>query len=119
MKMLPAFYQAHLQSQLSRVEYLLLTCRRRKLQRFLDIPQLTFEKLWFPIFKRWLNAEFEPTQVLHIAIDRTSWGSINLLMVSLIVDKRALPIYGELLAKLGSSNLAEQSYSTQPSVVPT
>ncbi len=84
MKMLPAFYQAHLQSQLSRVEYLLLTCliqvlqtikqvrlealatalplpiifesRRRKLQRFLDIPQLTFEKLWFPIFKRWLNA---------------------------------------------------------------
>lgn len=76
--MLPAFYQAHLQSQLSRAEYLLLSCliqllqtikqvrletlatalplpitfesRRRKFQRFLDLPQLRFEKLWFPIF---------------------------------------------------------------------
>lgn len=140
--MLPAFYQAHLQSQLSRAEYLLLSCliqllqtikqvrlealatalplpitfesRRRKLQRFLDLPQLRFEKLWFPIFKSWLTAEFEPTQMLYIAIDRTSWGGINLMMVSLIVDKRAIPIYGELLAKIGSSNLAEQKAVLSP-----
>ncbi len=140
--MLPAFYQAHLQSQLSRAEYLLLSCliqllqtikqvrletlatalplpitfesRRRKFQRFLDLPQLRFEKLWFPIFKSWLTAEFEPTQVLYIAIDRTSWGGINLMMVSLIVDKRAIPIYGELLTKIGSSNLAEQKAVLSP-----
>ncbi len=33
---------------------------------------------------------------------------INILMVSLIYDKRAIPIYGEILDKKGSSNLEEQ-----------
>lgn len=70
--MLPLFYQTHLQSQLSRSEYLLLTIllnllqsikqvkietlatalplpitfesRRKKIQRFLSLPQLTIEK---------------------------------------------------------------------------
>jgi hypothetical protein len=36
------------------------------------------------------------------------------MMVSLSVDKRALPIYGELLAKIGSSNLAEQKAVLSP-----
>ncbi|GCA81945.1 hypothetical protein MiTs_03964 [Microcystis aeruginosa NIES-2521] len=45
---------------------------------------------------------------LYIAIDRTSWGAINILMVSLIYDKRAIPIYWEILDKKGSSNLEEQ-----------
>jgi len=35
-------------------------------------------------------------------------GCINLLMVSWIKDKRAIPIYCQLLPKLGSSNLSEQ-----------
>lgn len=136
LKMLPVFYQTHLQSQLRRAEYLLLTClisllqtvkqvrlealatvlplpitfdsRRRKLQRFLLLEQLTFERIWFPIFRAWLKADFEPNQVLHIAIDRTSWGCINLLMVSWIEDKRAIPIYCQLIPKLGSSNFEEQ-----------
>lgn len=134
--MIPAFYQDHLQSQLSRAEYLLLTClisllqtikqvrlealatalpmpiafnsRRRKLQRFLSLEQLTFENIWFPILQAWLKADFEPNQVLHIAIDRTSWKCINLLMVSWIKEKRAIPIYCQLLPKLGSSNFEEQ-----------
>ncbi len=134
--MLPSFYQTHLQNQFSRAEYLLLTCliqmlqtlkqvrletlatalplpitfesRRRKLQRFFILPQLSFKNIWFPIFKSWLEAEFEPQQVLYLAIDRTSWGQSNLLMVTLIVNKRAIPISGQLLDKLGSSNLVEQ-----------
>ncbi len=136
LKMLPVFYQTHLKSQLRRAEYLLLTClisllqtikqvrlealaaalplpitfdsRRRKLQRFLLLEQLTFEQIWFPILLAWLKADFEPNQVLHIAIDRTSWGCINLLMVSWIEDKRAIPIYCQLIPKLGSSNFEEQ-----------
>jgi hypothetical protein len=136
LKMLLTLYQAHLQSQLNRADYLLLTCliqllqtikqvrlealaqalplpiifesRRRRLQRFLSLPQLTLEALWFPILKAWLKAEFEPGNVLYIAIDRTSWGCNNLMMISLIVDKRAIPIYFELLPKLGSSNFLEQ-----------
>lgn len=134
--MLPVFYQTHLQSQLSRAEYLLLTClinllqtikqvrlealatalplpitfdsRRRKLQRFISLQQLSFENIWFPILLAWLKADFKPNEVLHIAIDRTSWGCINLLMVSWIEDKRAIPIYCQLLPKLGSSKFEEQ-----------
>lgn len=102
MKMIPVFYQSHLQSQLSRAEYLLLTClisllqtikqvrlealatalpmpivfnsRRRKLQRFLSDEQLDFEQIWFPILQAWLKADFQPNQVLYIAIDRTRNG---------------------------------------------
>jgi len=36
--------------------------------------------------------EFEPQQVLYVAIDRTKWGCINLLMISLIWNRRALYI---------------------------
>jgi hypothetical protein len=108
--MLPPSYQTHLQSQLSRAEYLLLTLlvnllqssrqvkletlatalplpitfnsRRKKIQRFLSLPQLTLSKIWFPILQSWLKNEFEPQQVLYVAIDRTKWGCINLLMIS-------------------------------------
>jgi hypothetical protein len=125
MKMMPSFYQEHLQSQLSRCQYLLLSClihllqtlkqvrlealatamplpitfesRRRKLQRFLKLPQLTFESLWFPIISQWIKAEFEVGEWLYLAIDRTSWAGVNLLVVSLIVDKRAIPLYAQRL----------------------
>lgn len=50
-----------------------------------------------------------PPQILYLAIDRTKWGSINLLMISLIWDKRALPIYWELLPKQGNSNFEQQT----------
>lgn len=70
--------------------------------------QLTLENIWFPILKAWLKADFEPNQVLYIAIDRTNWGCINLLMVSWIVDKRAIPLYFQLLPKLGSSDFESQ-----------
>ena len=135
--MIPPFYQTCLQSQLSRADYLLLTLlvnllqsikqvkletlatalplpitfesRRKKIQRFLSLPQLTIEKIWFPIFQAWLKTEFEPQQVFYLAIDRTKWECINLLTVSLIWDKRALPIYWKLLPKQGNSNFENQT----------
>ena len=138
--MLSLFYQTHIQSQLNKSEYLLLTIllnllqsikqvkiealatalplpitfesRRKKLNRFLSLPQLTLENLWFPIFQAWLKADFTSQQVLYLAIDRTKWGCINLLMVSLIWDKRALPIYGELLPCLGNSNFEQQTVAS-------
>jgi len=36
-------------------------------------PQLTLETIWFPILQSWLKNEFEPQQVLYVAIDRTKW----------------------------------------------
>lgn len=134
--MLPKFYQTHLKSQLSTAEYLLLQIlinvlqvikkvsleavanalpipiefesRRKKVQRFLSVPNLDIKKIWFPIVIEWLEIYFEPKKIIYLAIDRTNWGCINLFMVSVIWDKRSFPIYFELLPKLGSSNLNEQ-----------
>ena len=81
--MLPLFYQTHLQKHLDspqfiqikillkllqsekqvRIERLAqvfpnpftIESRRRKLQRFLDLPNLTIELIWFPIITYWLT----------------------------------------------------------------
>lgn len=134
--MLPTFYQAHLQKQLTHAQFMLLTIllniiqsekqvrlerlarvfpypittesRRRKLQRFLDLPQLTIAQIWFPLIAYWLTTYCQVGQSLSIAIDRSQWGCINLFMVSLIWQRRAIPLYWSLLPKLGNSNLSEQ-----------
>lgn len=87
---------------------ILFESRRRKIQRFLSIPCLKVEAIWLPIIKQWLADNFAGNSVLYVVIDRTSWGDINLLMISLIYEQRAIPIYFGLLPKLGSSNLREQ-----------
>jgi hypothetical protein len=69
---------------------------------------LTIEKIWWPLFTYWLTNNFEPTEVLYIAIDRTQWGLVNLIVVSLIYDKRAIPVYFEVLPKLGNTNVNKQ-----------
>jgi len=104
--MLPKFYQTHLQKQLTPAQFILLTIflgliqsekqvrlerlvrvfpypittesRRRKLQRFLDLPQLTIALLWHPSIAYWLTTYCSLGQTLSIAIDRTQWGCINL-----------------------------------------
>lgn len=136
MKTLPQFYQNHFQGQLTRAQYLILEIlisllqsqkqvrlerkpqafpspitlesRRRKIQRFLDLPQLTIQMIWFGIITYWLTTYCTPTKVIYITIDRTQWGCINLLMVSLIGDKRAIPVSWQLLPKLGSTKWEEQ-----------
>ena len=83
MKMIPLFYQKHLKSQLSLAEYLFLQIlvnilqsiknvnlerlangiplpikfesRRKRIQRFLSLPNLKIEKIWLPIIKEWLS----------------------------------------------------------------
>jgi hypothetical protein len=134
--MLPLFYQKHLKSQLNVAEFIFLEIllillqsikkvsleklanalpigirfesRRKRIQRFLSLPNLTIEKVWFPIVKEWLVRYFNDEKIIYVAIDRTNWNRINLFMVSVIWDKRAFPIYFTLLPKLGSSNISEQ-----------
>ncbi|NJM18325.1 MAG: IS4 family transposase [Richelia sp. RM2_1_2] len=134
--MLPEFYQNHLKSQLTLAEYIFLKIllnllqsikkvnleklanalplpikfesRRKRIQRFLSLPNLTIEKVWFPIIEEVLKKYFIHEKVIYLAIDRTNWCRINLFMVSIIWDKRAFPIYFRLLPKLGSSNITEQ-----------
>jgi Transposase DDE domain len=136
MNFLPRLYISHLKTQLKRAEFLiffmlvtilqahrwvrleelanqfpqkiLFESRRKKLQRFLDLPNLTVEKIWWPLFSYWLENNFESTELLYLAIDRTQWGGVNLIFVSLIYQKRAIPIYFESLPKLGSTQVAKQ-----------
>jgi hypothetical protein len=139
--MLPTFYQTHLKKQLTHAQFILLTIllsliqsekqvrlerlarvfpypitaesRRRKLLIFLDLPQLTLAGIRFPLISYWLTTYCRVGQRLSIAIDRTQWGCINLFMVSLIWQRRAIPLYWSLLPKLGNSNLEEQTLALQ------
>jgi len=100
--MLPTFYQTHLQKQLAPAQFILLTIllnliqsekqvrlerlarvfpypittesRRRKLQRFLDLPQLTIALLWHPLIAYWLTTYCPVGESLSIAIDRSLQG---------------------------------------------
>lgn len=135
--MLPSFYQTHLENQLSRSEFLFLTLiihvlqqlkqvslekvanalplpilfesRRKKVQRFLSQPNLNIPNIWFPILQYWLANNFTENQTLYLVIDRTKWERKNLLMISLVYDHRAIPIYFEALEKLGNSDFPVQS----------
>lgn len=65
--------------------------RRRKIQRLLILPHLTIAKISFPLVSYFLETYCPSTAVLYVAIDRTQWACTNLLMLSLIWDKRAIP----------------------------
>jgi len=134
--MLHSLYQNHLENQLEPSELLLFNIlinlvqdlkevsleklatalplpilfesRRKKIQRFLSLPSLRIKTLWFPIIKDWLAENFPDNQPIYLVIDRTSWERQNLIMISVIYDSRAIPVYFELLPKLGSSNFAKQ-----------
>jgi hypothetical protein len=89
---------------------ILFESRRKKLKRFLKLEILKIERIWFPCLKEMLKQpeRFTIKGLVYMVIDRTSLGAINILMVSLIYDKRARAIYWEILDKKGSSNLEEQ-----------
>ena len=139
--MIPTFYLIHLKKQLSSAQFKLIgillpliqsekqvrlerlsrvfpypittESRRRKLQRFLDLPNLTISLIWFPLITYWLITYCRVGQTLSIAIDRSQWGRINLFMVSLIWERRAIPLYWSLLPKLGNSSFESQITNLQ------
>ncbi|WP_144054295.1 transposase [Pleurocapsa sp. PCC 7319] len=82
--------------------------RRRHLQRFLMLPKLTPKCIWFPIIKKWLKINQTNKRICYVAIDRTRWKERNLFVVSLIKNKRGIPLHWILLNKKGNSNIAEQ-----------
>ncbi len=140
--MLPSFYQEILEKYLSNTQLITLkmlvwllqsqkqvkierlaatlplpiqqNSRRRHLQRFLKSNKLSVVLLWFPIIKEILLRLFKPQSQLIIALDRTQWKDNNILMVSVIYQKRALPIFWCLLDKEGCSNLQEQQKVLRP-----
>jgi hypothetical protein len=153
-KMLPPSYQTTLRTHLNESQYLTLQLlllllqahrqvklsvlasvfpqpiqyrsRKRNLQRFLLLPQLSVKLLWFPLIKYWIRQEQRGNclnreqrryvrQLKHqqygywiVAIDRTQWKGHNLFMVSLVWGTHALPVYWEVLKKPGNSDLKTQ-----------
>lgn len=140
--MLPTLYQNHFQKHLKKSESLTLELliglvqthkqvsveqlatlmpypikfesRRRNIQRFLKLDSLQIESLWFPLLKIIIEQKLKPKSPLKITLDRTQWRDKNVLMVSLIWNKRAIPVYWQLLNKRGSSNLSEQQSVLTP-----
>jgi hypothetical protein len=137
--MLPELYQTHFQKHLKPCDYLLLEIlinllqsikqvnleklatslplpilfesRRKKIQRFLSLPEWNVKTIWLSLISQWINTSIARQEVLHLAIDRTRWQSINILVISWIYNRRAIPLYFELLEKKGNSNLSEQTES--------
>ncbi len=89
--------------------------RRRHLQRFLTLNALSVVLLWFPIIEALINQHFKLGSQLTIAMDRTQWKENNVLMVSVIYQKRAWPIYWCLLEKDGCSHRNCSAKSITPS----
>jgi hypothetical protein len=88
--------------------------RRRHIQRFLSLGNLSVLALWFPLIREILFRQLKTKTQLIIASDRTPWSYNNVLMVSAIIQKRAFPIFWTWLDKKGAGNLAEQKQVLRP-----
>lgn len=136
LKMLPSFYQTYLQKQLSANQYILLNLlvellqsqkqvrlerlaanlplpilfesRRRQLQRFLISPQLSISSVWFALISYLLMSYFSTSKELTVVVDRTQWRELNLLMVSIIWQQRAIPLHWQFLTHKGNSSFLQQ-----------
>lgn len=82
--------------------------------KVLNLDVLSVVLLWFPIIEEILSRQAKIGSRLIIALDRTQWKENNVLMVSVIYQKRALPIFWVLLEKDGSSNFREQQKVLRP-----
>jgi hypothetical protein len=53
-------------------------------------------------------------RVYQLLLSAPFGGSINILTIGLVWKKRAIPLFWDLLPKLGSSNVAEQIGAVAP-----
>lgn len=141
---LPELYSKHLKKQFSYSQYLILLIlinllqdlhtvrleelarrfpipiqlrsRVKKLQRFLSLHQFKIQTLWFPILESWIEMEWQSDKAIYLVIDRSQWRARNLLMVSMVFERRAIPIYFILLPKKGNSNLQQQKQVLEPAL---
>ena len=93
---------------------ILAASRLKTLQRFLDSPRFCKEKIWWGLWMEIMTGYWLKQEPIVLAIDRTSWRKYNLLVVSWIIQGRAIPINWQLLDKLGSSNLDDQQSVVYP-----
>jgi len=140
--MIPKLYHTHLSKKLTHSNYLLtilliqvvqsikevtlesmatklaipikFESRRKKIQRFLSEDEWTLNNIWLSLVIDWIKGSVKQNKVVYLAIDRTKWQSNNILMVSMIWRKRAIPIYWKMLDKQGNSTLENQQFVLTP-----
>ena len=140
--MIPKLYHAHLSKKLTHSNYLLtilliqvvqsikqvtlesmatklaipikFESRRKKIQRFLSEDEWTLDNIWLSLVIDWIKGSVKQNKVVYLAIDRTKWQPNNILMVSMIWQKRAIPIYWKMLDKQGNSTLENQQFVLTP-----
>ncbi len=105
LEMLVWLLQFHKQIRIERLAAclplpILYESRRRHVQRFLILPQLSIPLLWFPLIKSILLTQIQPGTQVIVPLDRTQWKQNNLFVVSVIWDKRAWPIYWQFMEQL-------------------
>lgn len=93
-----------------------LRSRIKKLQRFLSLKQFNIKTLWFPLLESWVKTRWQSKEAIYLVIDRSQWRAINLLMVSMVYNNRAIPVYFFLLPKKGNSNLVQQKQVLEPAL---
>ena len=79
---------------------ILAASRLKTLQRFLDSPRFCKDKIWWGIWMEIITGAWLQKDPIILAIDsrserlrqRTSWRKYNLLVVSWIIQGRAIPI---------------------------
>lgn len=64
---------------------------------------------WQSFITAFFRQQLSEKQTVYVAIDRTGWRQVNLLMVSVIWHQRAIPIAWVRLDKLGCSDYTEQT----------
>jgi hypothetical protein len=140
--MIPKLYHAHLSKKLTHSNYLLtilliqvvqsikqvtlesmatklaipikFESRRKKIQRFLSEDEWTLDNIWLSLVIDGIKGSVKQNKVVYLAIDRTKWQPNNILMVSMIWQKRAIPIYWKMLDKQGNSTLENQQFVLTP-----
>jgi hypothetical protein len=88
--------------------------RRKKVQRFLSNEEWDLDNIWLSLVIGWIKGSVNRNNPLYLAIDRTKWQLNNILMVSMIWRKRAIPIYWKILDKQGNSTLENQQLVLTP-----
>lgn len=63
------------------------------------MEQFNLKQLWFPILITWIKQEWNLPEVIYLVIDRSQWRATDLLMISIVYERRAIPVYFTLLEK--------------------
>jgi hypothetical protein len=80
---------------------------KKRVQRFLKNPDVTVELYYEPLARRILQRLAAGGARIHLTIDRTEWGAINILYIGVGWRGRALPLVWGILGP-GASSFVEQ-----------